>query len=145
MTVSMQKRPCDMQNFDLWLFICSKVQHTGYIFLITFSLFGRNHTKKCMYKNTSSFLAVSFVVLMSNVTLSFFHQTMNFFLTNNMYPVISVATTCRSTGLDSGLKILFPTETLQSTIILNCLQIGNKTSCSIHVTLYCGFTFVLWL
>ena len=45
MKVSMQKRPCDMQNFDLWLFICSKVQHTGYIFLITFSLFGRNHTK----------------------------------------------------------------------------------------------------
>ena len=41
-----------------------------------------------MCKNTSSFLAVSFVVLMPNMTLSFFHQTMNFFSANNMYAVI---------------------------------------------------------
>ena len=105
-----------MQNFDLWLLICSKVQH--------------------MCKNTPSFLAVSFVVLMSNMTLSFFHQTMNFFqLIICLWLYWSVATTCSSSGLDSGLNIPFPIEIYrQQEIILNCLQIGSKISCSMTMT-----------
>ena len=65
-----------------------------------------------MCKNTSSFLAVSFVVLMSNMTLSFFHQTMNFFqlIICLWLCLICGLTTCSSSGLDSGLNIPFPTE-----------------------------------
>ena len=106
-----------MQNFDLWLLICSKVQH--------------------MCKNTSSFRAVSFVVLMPNMTLSFFHQTMNFFqlIICLWLCLICGLTTCSSSGLDSGLNIPFPTEIYrQQEIILNCLQIGSKISCSMTMT-----------
>ena len=46
-----------------------------------------------------------------------------------------MATTCSSLGLDSSLKIPFPTEIYrQQEIILNCLQIGNKISSSIAMT-----------
>ena len=46
-----------------------------------------------------------------------------------------MATTCSSSGLDSSLKIPFPTEIYrQQEIILNCLQIGNKISSSIAMT-----------
>ena len=90
-----------------------------------------------MCKNTSSFLAVSFVVLMSNMTLSFFHQTMNFFqlIICLWLCLICGLTTCSSSGLDSGLNIPFPTEIYrQQEIILNCLQIGSISKISFKLT-----------
>ena len=51
-----------------------------------------------------------------------------------------MATTCSSSGLDSGLKIPFPTEIYrQQEIILNCLQIGIKIFCSMAMTFIVDF------
>ena len=65
----MENRPCDMQNFDLRLLICSKVQH--------------NYVQKHIFFPGSFFCS-------ANVQhdTEFLSPNNEFFSANNMYPVI---------------------------------------------------------